>query len=859
MTARCLEDREQCGGSLTVEQLSQYRSTAEFVCDDLGNACTTLAGETYKQVFVGGDVYCVVCALDYRRTAAQMRCVEDGEKFAGLARSCGAKVVEQLYGEEATSVSARRLITRVGSQCGAGDCFVFCFLGRRVQENEDEGSFCFVDRAGHDSPEARLSDADFAELVAGSVHGQARILILLDCDESAMCLDLWSLPWTFFQSMQVAHARPCCEESDEDVGFIDTLLLALDGLRKSGESEYSVGRLYRQLLQLGDCTRNVTVQSALGTSCEHMLWPLAPQAEYLPARRALRRYGSIPLGLPRPGPKTVMAPEDPKLDSTGVALAAAFQARKVSGVDHVVQEAVQGARRAAGPRLMTAAAVAAQAIAWESDASPEEQKAVDCSCPAGHALLASWTDLEGYSCSACAQAFPQGTLLHGCRRCDFDLCAACLRRRASPLLGSDRPCRSRCAPDRSSRQGGEGDASLTQQPERTEAVVAERPPASLAGKASGAFLREAVVAIPAVEVADALTSIVEEEVVHRAMTDEPPALVPPSKETAFFSEARGGRWIASDAPPTRWGAAVARMLGTRLAGAAGVLDRVATAAAAAARAGPLADEVGAALPPDIVGDPSSLRKESPSATSACREISTQTAPEEPAVASPSSLAACFEAHRHAVDQPEHLRQPVPPLWVPGGWGAARLGRPAPMADGPYGAMRGYPLYASADRRIRPVPPVWQATSAAATSAVPSNALPGPRGPRQGSRGRRRAATHEMPLSARSAPSRHRSRPDEEGAEEGRWPLSARSNSSAAQPSTRSATVVETPTVDPPPWGGGPALSARSARSPTEDESRAATSERSALSEHGVTAAERPEASTKPQRRGPWAMRRLSRA
>eukprot|EP00746_Dinoflagellata_sp_MGD_P011726 gnl/MRDRNA2_/MRDRNA2_124718_c0_seq1.p1 gnl/MRDRNA2_/MRDRNA2_124718_c0~~gnl/MRDRNA2_/MRDRNA2_124718_c0_seq1.p1 ORF type:complete len:792 (+),score=147.75 gnl/MRDRNA2_/MRDRNA2_124718_c0_seq1:94-2469(+) len=46
-------------------------------------------------------------------------------------------------------------------------------------------------------------------------------------------------------------------------------------------------------------------------------------------------------------------------------------------------------------------------------------------CPKGHKLDALWTPADHWSCSTCKKAFKKGTLLHGCRTCNYDECANC--------------------------------------------------------------------------------------------------------------------------------------------------------------------------------------------------------------------------------------------------------------------------------------------------------------------------------------------------------------------------------------------------------------------------------------------------
>jgi hypothetical protein len=44
-------------------------------------------------------------------------------------------------------------------------------------------------------------------------------------------------------------------------------------------------------------------------------------------------------------------------------------------------------------------------------------------------LVVFQTEHTGYGCDGCDMSVPQGTTLHGCRECDFDLCSPCAENR----------------------------------------------------------------------------------------------------------------------------------------------------------------------------------------------------------------------------------------------------------------------------------------------------------------------------------------------------------------------------------------------------------------------------------------------
>jgi len=48
-------------------------------------------------------------------------------------------------------------------------------------------------------------------------------------------------------------------------------------------------------------------------------------------------------------------------------------------------------------------------------------------CPGNHALKDFVTNVSGFTCDNCSMKLPEGSVMYGCRSCDFDLCANCAR------------------------------------------------------------------------------------------------------------------------------------------------------------------------------------------------------------------------------------------------------------------------------------------------------------------------------------------------------------------------------------------------------------------------------------------------
>jgi hypothetical protein len=54
-------------------------------------------------------------------------------------------------------------------------------------------------------------------------------------------------------------------------------------------------------------------------------------------------------------------------------------------------------------------------------------------CPQGHLLQQFKTPEGDYGCDLCKERVAAGSVLHGCRTCDFDVCPACQQEQASAV------------------------------------------------------------------------------------------------------------------------------------------------------------------------------------------------------------------------------------------------------------------------------------------------------------------------------------------------------------------------------------------------------------------------------------------
>jgi len=78
------------------------------------------------------------------------------------------------------------------------------------------------------------------------------------------------------------------------------------------------------------------------------------------------------------------------------------------------------------PELKVEPEAAEKHVATDAEASPPEATASEASssCPAGHAMEPFVVQLKSLCCS-CHQEFTEGSAMHGCPVCDFDVCEAC--------------------------------------------------------------------------------------------------------------------------------------------------------------------------------------------------------------------------------------------------------------------------------------------------------------------------------------------------------------------------------------------------------------------------------------------------
>jgi len=282
--------------------------TAVKICGEIYKATNQPVDEEpdYDDDGATGQVYVLICALDYKRTSNPLSCSIDGQNMEKLLANCGipSENVTAMYDEVCTKENVEAAIAQVGGQCGENDYFVFYYSGhgtnlQDVSGDEDDGqdeAFCFVTEDGQITFDSCMTDDTFAETITGALDEQAKIIILTDCCHSGTIADFQKGEWRGRRAVSITG---CLDgQTSGDIGrggiFTHSMLLAIAQLHRDGEEEYSVGKLYNQTLDKDNTVFNsqqdITMQCSPGHLPNQMAWPLIPQSDYA-APMGLRSFG----------------------------------------------------------------------------------------------------------------------------------------------------------------------------------------------------------------------------------------------------------------------------------------------------------------------------------------------------------------------------------------------------------------------------------------------------------------------------------------------------------------------------------------------------------------------------------------
>jgi len=268
------------------------------VCNEIYKATNEPVNEEkdYDDDDKEGEVYVLMCALDYKLTSNPLSCSIDGKNMEALLNICGIprENITAMYDEMCTKENVLAALSEVGGKCGPNDFFVFYYSGhgtnlKDVSGDEEDGqdeAFCFVTPDGQINFDSCMSDDDFAEAVTGVVDEEAKVLILTDCCHSGTIADFNKGEWVGRRAVSITG---CLDgQTSGDIGkggiFTHSMMLAIAELQSEGEEDYSVGKLYNHTLDKDNTVfssqQDITMQCSPGHLPNQMAWPLVPQAPY---------------------------------------------------------------------------------------------------------------------------------------------------------------------------------------------------------------------------------------------------------------------------------------------------------------------------------------------------------------------------------------------------------------------------------------------------------------------------------------------------------------------------------------------------------------------------------------------------
>lgn len=243
-----------------------------------------------------GTVHMIVIALDYPGTGNELTCTKDGDNMMQLAQACGVQDIEKLYNNEGNKDNVLRAIEEVGGRCGDGDYFIFYYSGHGAnvpdkdgdEEDGQDESLCLVTPDGRIDWNGFLTDDDFADAVTENVSPGVKVLIMCDCCHSGTIGDFGTADgWDEFKAISFSGCADDQTSGDTGNGgiFTHSLLMAIQDMQESDETEYSVAQLYNKVLERDDevfhSDQDIKLKwtKALGdATC--LAWPLVPQGDY---------------------------------------------------------------------------------------------------------------------------------------------------------------------------------------------------------------------------------------------------------------------------------------------------------------------------------------------------------------------------------------------------------------------------------------------------------------------------------------------------------------------------------------------------------------------------------------------------
>jgi len=241
-----------------------------------------------------GETRMVINAMDYKQTQNPLTCTIDAGNMKELAESCCISDLSVMLNEECTKENVEAKIREVGSRCMPDDVFVYYYSGhgtniKDMSGDEADGNdeaFCFVTPDGQINFESCMIDDDFAKIVTSAIPSECFTLIITDCCHSGTISDFENPGWQGHTAISIAGCLDSQTSGDMGRGGICThsMLMAIDKLLRSGDVEFSVGKLFNATLSednsIFNSAQDITVQYTEGCAPDTIKFPLIPVNPY---------------------------------------------------------------------------------------------------------------------------------------------------------------------------------------------------------------------------------------------------------------------------------------------------------------------------------------------------------------------------------------------------------------------------------------------------------------------------------------------------------------------------------------------------------------------------------------------------
>jgi len=253
-----------------------------------------------------GNIYVLAVAIHYAKLekAGQgdsLSCVTDGENFIDLCEQSGvpSENITFFKNKGANRGNIQGAIKSIGSKMKPEDCLIFYFSGHGTEDAQNPDKTAMVLMKGDGTGQMEFWWAhEIAACFSSSLPSAGRLLFIADCCHSGSITNFEESVWGNIRAISMSGCTDEEESTDLGKGSLMTscLFLAINKLqiRLGKEEQYSVGRLFNQMLHEGvnldneGCDQHfVLCNSRALADASYFEWPLRPETSYKPP---LKRY-----------------------------------------------------------------------------------------------------------------------------------------------------------------------------------------------------------------------------------------------------------------------------------------------------------------------------------------------------------------------------------------------------------------------------------------------------------------------------------------------------------------------------------------------------------------------------------------